>query len=56
MNGTIARLFALWGLASLFSLPLLVVAWLLFPKKRSEPDPETDASVAAAASFIVQGR
>ena len=57
MNAIADRLLALFALGSIVALPLLVVAWFLFPKKkRREPEPDLEAAAAVAASFIVQGR
>ena len=59
MNAIADKLLALFALGSIFALPLLIVAWFLFPKKRRrEAKPETGVSVAVAKSsmsvFIVE--
>ena len=56
MNGIVDKLLALFALGSIVALPILLVVWLLFPKKRREPEPELEAAAAVAASLIVQGR
>ncbi len=45
MTDILSKLFALFVLASLFGLPILVVAWLLFPKKERKRKPDVARKV-----------
>ena len=52
MNGLASRLFALYALGSILSLPLLVVIWFLFPRKKREPEPKVEVSVTVVKRSI----